>query len=151
MKVFGYDQSRGDCTLFIKHSKEGKATILLVYVDDMIVTDIDKDEQGKLKERLSREFEIKDLRVLKYFLGIEVAYSKARIFLSQRKYMLDLLAETWLTGEKGSKIPIEPNSRLWNNPSSQPVDKGRYQRLVGRLIYLSHTRLDIAFTVSLVS
>ena len=90
----------GDTTLFIKHSKEGKVTVLLVYVDDMIVTGNDKEEQGKLKERLTREFEIKDLRVLKYFLGIEVAYSKAGIFLSQKKYMLDLLAETGLTGGK---------------------------------------------------
>ena len=151
MKVFGYDQSRGDHTLFIKHSKEGKVTLMLVYVDDMIVTSNDKKEQGRLKERLTREFEIKDLGVLKYFLGIEVAYSKVGIFLSQRKYVLDLLAKIGLTGGKGSKIPIEPNSRLWNNPSNQTVDKGRYQRLVGRLIYLSHTRPDIAFPVNLVS
>ena len=53
-----------------------------------------KEEQTNLKERLAKEFEIKDLGVLKYFLGIEVAYSKVGIFLSQRKYMLDLLTET---------------------------------------------------------
>ena len=66
MKTIGYGQ-RGDHTLFIKHSKEGKVTILLVYVDDMIVTGNDEEEQGRLKERLVKEFEIKDLGILKYF------------------------------------------------------------------------------------
>jgi len=85
---------RGDHTLFFKHSSKGNVTTLLVYVDDIIVTEDDFVEQTQLKERLSQEFEIKDLGVLKYFLGIEVAYSKVRIFLSQRKYILDLLQET---------------------------------------------------------
>jgi len=83
------------------------------------------------RTRLAREFEIKDLSILKYFLGIEVAYSKAGIFLSQRKYVLDLLAETGVLGGRGSNVPVEPNSKLWINPTCQPVDKGRYQRLVG--------------------
>ena len=85
MKAIGYGQSRGDHTLFIKHSKEGKVTVLLVYVDDMIVTGNDEEEQGRLEERLAKEFVIKGLGILKYFLGIAVGYSKERIFLSQKE------------------------------------------------------------------
>jgi len=56
-----------------------------------------------------------------------------------------------LLGDKGAGTPVEPNIKLGENSNYQPVDKGRYQRLMGRLIYLSHTRLDIAFAISLVS
>ncbi|CAN6687870.1 unnamed protein product [Malus baccata var. baccata] len=68
----------------------GKLTALIIYVDDMIVTSDDKEEISSLKDYLATEFEMKDLGGLKYFLGIEVARSKPGIFLSQRKYVLDL-------------------------------------------------------------
>ena len=72
----GYRQSQGDHTLFIKHSKSGGVTALLVYVDDIIVTGDDEKEREALKQCLVREFEIKELGKLKYFLGIEVAHSQ---------------------------------------------------------------------------
>ena len=65
-----------------------------IYVDDIIVTRNDSGEQLKLQKYLSQEFEMKDLGDLKYFLGIEVVRSKNSIFLSQRKYVMDLLTET---------------------------------------------------------
>ena len=150
MLSMGYHQSRGDHTLFIKHHGD-LMTALLVYVDDIVVTGNDITEQVILKQNLAKEFEIKELGVLKYFLGIEVAYSKDGIFLSQRKYIMDLLIETGLLGGKGSSIPVDPNLKLQANTKDEVIDKGRFQRLVGRLIYLSHTRPDIAFAVSLVS
>ena len=94
MKAMGYWQSRGDHTLFMKHSKKGTLITLLVYVDDIIVTRNDEDEKKLLKGNLAREFDIKDPGRLKYFLGIEVVYSKEGIFLSQRKYTMDLLEKT---------------------------------------------------------
>ena len=80
-----------------------------MYVDDIAVTRNDDEEQQTLEGKLAKEFLIKDLGVLKYFLGIEVAYSKVEIFLSQRKYVLDLLVETGMTRGKGTSIPVEPN------------------------------------------
>uniref|UniRef100_A0A2N9GQ49 Reverse transcriptase Ty1/copia-type domain-containing protein n=1 Tax=Fagus sylvatica TaxID=28930 RepID=A0A2N9GQ49_FAGSY len=81
----GYCQSQADHTMFYKHSKEGKIAILIVYVDDIILTGDDSAELKKLKERLADEFEIKDLGALKYFLGMEFAKSKEGIFVNQRK------------------------------------------------------------------
>lgn len=90
-----------------------------------------------------KKFERNDLGKLKYFLGIG-ARSRERIFISRRKYVLDLLKETRKLGCKPSDMPIEQNHRLREAMEEEPVDNGMYQRLVGRLIYLSHTRPDIA-------
>jgi hypothetical protein len=94
---------------------------------------------------------MKNLGGLKYFLGIEVAQSREGIFLSQRKYVLDVLTEVEMLECKPADIPIVQNHRLGEYQDQAPTDKGRYQRLVGKLIYLSHTRLDIAYAVSVVS
>ena len=150
MKEFGYKQSNSYHTLFIKH-KEGKVTALIVYVDDMVLTGDDPCEMKALQEYLATKFEMKDLGQLKYFLGIEVARSKHGVLLSQRKYVLDLLTETGMLGCKPVETPMEMNHKLGILPDQAPTDKGRYQRLVGRLIYLSHIRPDIAYAVSVVS
>lgn len=146
-----YRQSQGDHTLFIKFSTSGKVTVLIVYVDDIIVTGNDPEEISRLKGHLAKEFEIKDLGKLKYFLGIEVAHSKNGIFVSQQKYILDLLNETGMLGCKPVDTPIEQNHKLGEANEDVVVDRGVYQRLVGKLIYLSHTRPDIAYAVSAVS
>ncbi|KAL4038587.1 hypothetical protein IC575_002209 [Cucumis melo] len=96
------------------------------------------------------EFEIKDLGNLKYFLGMKVARSKEGIFVSQRKYALDLLTETGILGCRPVDTPIELNCKLGNSDDQVPVDKEQYQRLVGKLIYLSHTRPNISFVVSVI-
>ena len=72
--------------------------ILIVYVDDIVLTGNHEEEIRRLKGLLSREFEIKDLGLLRYFLGMEVARSSKGISVSQRKYVLDLLRETSMSG-----------------------------------------------------
>ena len=93
MKFFDYTQSNFDHTLFLKHN-QGKITALIIYVDDMIVTENDPDEILSLQRHLASEFDMNQPGDLKYFLGIEIARSKHGIFLSQRKYVLDLFTET---------------------------------------------------------
>lgn len=151
MKASGYKQSQGDHTLFIKHSAKGGVTALLVYVDDIIVTGNDDKEKRELKKCLVKEFEIKDLGRLKYFLGIEVSYSRQGIFVSQQKYVTDLLKEAGKLGCKPAATPIEPNQKLGEAKEEPVVDREMYQRLVGKLIYLAHTRPDIAYSVSMIS
>ncbi|WKA11799.1 hypothetical protein VitviT2T_029262 [Vitis vinifera] len=146
-----FSQGQSDHTLFIKRSPGGKITVLIVYVDDIIVTENDEEEISRLKTVLSKEFEIKDLGTLRYFLGMEVARSSKGIFVSQRKYTLDLLKETGMLGCKPSNTHMDPFNKIGSKEDMAVVDKGRYQRLVGRLIYLSHTRPDISFVVSVVS
>ena len=145
-----------------------------MYVDDIILTGDHVDEISRIKVALGKEFEVKDLGDLKYFLGMEVARSKRGVYVSQRKYILDLLEETSMLGCNPEPTPIIPPKKRKKKPrkegeseesdldddteteeedkeQEEPVDKERYQRLVGKLIYLSHTRPDIAFAVSVAS
>lgn len=107
-------------------------------------------EVTQLKE-LSREIKIKDLSSLKYFLDIEVARSRQGIFLCQRKYVLDLLQDSRMMGYKPCATPTKVNHRLKEDDSERLIDVDRYQRLVGSLIYLSLTRPNIAYAVSVIS
>ena len=150
MQKYGYRQSNSDHTLFLKQQGDS-ITCLLIYVDDMIITGNDSVEIKKLRENLSQEFEMKDLGDLKYFLGIEVMRSKRGIFLRQKKYVLDLLTETGLLECKPAETPMVQNHGLKIEEGAKPADRERYQRLVGKLIYLAHTRPDIAYAVGVVS
>ncbi|KAJ9553092.1 hypothetical protein OSB04_017137 [Centaurea solstitialis] len=150
MKRYGFRQSNADHTLFLK--RRGKLiTCLIIYVDDMIITGNDEEEMSKIKTNLFTEFEMKDLGRLKYFLGIEVLRSKQGIFICQKKYILDLLAETGMIDCKPSDTPMVANQKLYMEEGAELADKGTYQRIVGKLIYLSHTRPDIAYAVGVVS
>ncbi|KAL6318435.1 hypothetical protein AAG906_041201 [Vitis piasezkii] len=141
----------GRFSLAMRKHGFNKVMTLIIYVDDMIIIGNDEEEISKLQEHLATEFEMKNLGGLKYFLGIEVARSKRGIFLSQRKYVLDLLSETGMLDCRPADTPVVQNHGLREFPNQTPTNKERYQRLVGKLIYLSHTRPDIAYAVSLVS
>ncbi|KAJ8765494.1 hypothetical protein K2173_014616 [Erythroxylum novogranatense] len=146
MKKYGHRQSNSDHTLFLKR-RGGKITCLIIYVDDMVITGDDVEEISKLQANLFEDFEMKDLGSLKYFLGIEVMRSNQGIYISQRKYILDLLAETGMLDCKPADTPIMLNHGLKIVEGAESVDRRRYQHLVGKLIYLSHTRPDVAYAV----
>ena len=94
---------------------------------------------------------MKDLGTLKYFLGIKVSRSKHRLFLSQRKDTLDLLNETSNSTCEPINTPTEVNHGMTIYPNQIPTNKDRYQRLVRKLIYLTHTRPDKSYAISMVS
>ena len=147
---FGFTKSSADSSMFVKLTKNS-TTIVLVYVDDLIITGNNESEIGAIKQHLKNKFDIKDLGQLTYFLGIELANSTKGLFLSQRKYTLDLLKETGKLGAKPINTPMESNKKL-NLEEGEPLENvGQYQRLVGKLIYLTVTRPNIAFAISAVS
>jgi Reverse transcriptase (RNA-dependent DNA polymerase) len=98
--------SSADHSLFTKNNGRD-VSIILVYVYDLIITGSNEQEITLIKQRLKGNFDIKDLGYLKYFLGIEVAFSKRGLFISQRKYVLDLLKEIGKLGCKPVSTPIE--------------------------------------------
>ncbi|XP_050874974.1 uncharacterized mitochondrial protein AtMg00810-like [Lathyrus oleraceus] len=150
MKKQGYIQGQLDHTLFTKFSHDGKVIVLIVYVDDIVLTGDDIVEMTRVKEKLVVDFKIKDLGFMRYFLGMEVARSKNGIVVSQQKYIIDLLKEKEMSGCCPADTPMDPNAKHWGE-GNVSVDTRRYQRLVGKLIYMSHTWPDIAISVSIVS
>nr|GEW39646.1 putative RNA-directed DNA polymerase [Tanacetum cinerariifolium] len=150
MKKYRYKQSNSDYTIFLRHRGD-HVTCLIIYVDDMIITGNDKSEIKKLKEGLCAEFEIKDLGNLRYFLGIKVMRSPQGIFSCRKKYILDLLAITRMIDCKPAGTLMITNQKLFMKTKAKLTNRDRYQRMVGKLIYLSHTRLDISYAVGVVS
>ncbi|KAK2366753.1 putative mitochondrial protein [Trifolium repens] len=146
----GYWQSKSDYSLFVKHL-DSKITILLVYVDDIVLAGNDLNEIDLVKSQLDNQFRIKDLGSLKFFLGLEVARSNKGISLSQRKYALELLDDAGLLACKPASTPMIPNLKLSATDSNLYSDPAAYRRLIGRMIYLTNTRPDLAFAVNRLS
>uniref|UniRef100_A0A2N9H3N1 Integrase catalytic domain-containing protein n=1 Tax=Fagus sylvatica TaxID=28930 RepID=A0A2N9H3N1_FAGSY len=146
----GMTRSQADHSVFFKKTKTG-IVILVVYVDDIVITGSDKEGIQILINHLSSSFLTKYLGKLRYFLGIEVARSKAGISLSQRKYTLDILQDTGYLGSKPVATPMESNLKLMPDEGEFIDDPDTYRRLVGKLIYLTITRPDISYAVSVVS
>eukprot|EP00261_Vitis_vinifera_P040707 XP_019081950.1 PREDICTED: uncharacterized protein LOC109124308 [Vitis vinifera] len=150
LKGYGFLQSYSDYSLFT-YTKGNVQINVLVYVDDLIISGNDSAALKTFKAYLSDCFKMKDLGVLKYFLGIEVARSSAGLFLCQRKYTLDIVSEAGLLGAKPCGFPIEQNHRLRLANGELLSNPESYRRLVGRLIYLAVTRPDLAYSVHILS
>lgn len=129
----------------------GESVVATQSVDDLIISGNDSTALKTFKAYLSDCFKMKDLGVLKYFLGIEVARSSAGLFLCQRKYTLDIVSEAGLLGAKPCGFPIEQNHRLGLANGELLSNPESYRRLVGRLIYLAVTRPDLAYSVHILS
>lgn len=147
---YGFVQAHSDNALFIRGLGTNVLTVLSVYVDDIILTENDNQGINDIKLQLATVFELKDLGPIKYFLGMEVGRNKNGISISQRKYVIDLLSEAGILGCKPVSTPVDSCGKL-KTENNEVVDKLSYQRLVGKLIYLSQTRPDICYAVSYVS
>ncbi|XP_022889299.1 uncharacterized protein LOC111404771 [Olea europaea var. sylvestris] len=148
--LHGFVQSQTDHSLFTLITATS-LTIIFVYVDDILVVGNDLSQVIFFKSVLSSNFKTKDLGPLKYFLGLEVARSPSRIFLNQRKYALDILADSGQLSSRPAPFHMEQNLKLNDTDGNLLLDPASYRRLVGRLIYLTITRHDIVFSVNILS
>ncbi|XP_043714849.1 uncharacterized mitochondrial protein AtMg00810-like [Telopea speciosissima] len=125
--------------------------IVLLYVDDMIITGNDEGEVAKLRAELSIRFEMRDLGELNHFLGLEVEKVNDGIFLSQKGYAKKLIERFGINSSKLCSTPLDANIKIRRKEGKLLSDPHHYRALVGNLIYLTITRPDIAFSVGLVS
>ncbi|GJT34778.1 ribonuclease H-like domain-containing protein [Tanacetum coccineum] len=149
----GFSQSKPDYSLYTKSDK-GVFLALLVYVDDIIITGNSVSEIEKFKVYLKSKFMIKDLEKVKYFIGIEVVDTDKGICLNQRKYVLDLLSKYGILACKPAKTPLMSKLVVSNKASNKdPLLENitDYQKLMGKLIYLTNTRPDISYVVHCLS
>ncbi|KAG6493563.1 hypothetical protein ZIOFF_048555 [Zingiber officinale] len=131
---------------------EGEASILVgVYVDDLIVTGSSTGRINKFKQQMMTEFEMSDLGLLSYYLGIEVELQKSRISLRQSAYAKKILSQFKMADCNATKHPMEPKTQLHKDLEGTPVDATEYRRIVGCLRYLLHTRPDLSYSVGMAS
>ncbi|WVZ87307.1 hypothetical protein U9M48_033964 [Paspalum notatum var. saurae] len=146
----GFSPSAHDPALFIHTSSRGR-TLLLLYVDDMIITGDDSEYIAFLKARLSEQFLMSDLGHLRYFLGIEVSSTSEGLFLSQEKYIKELLDRASLTDHSTVETPMELYLHLHATDGEPLDDLTRYRHIVGSLVYLGVTHPDICYAVHILS
>ena len=117
----------------------------------MIITGDDMQGIQDLKYFLGRQFEMKDLNPLNYFLGLEVSYYADDYYLTQAKYTYDMISRASITYSKIVDTPIEYNCRLNSHDVESLSDATLYRQFVRSLIYLTVTRPDISYAVHVVS
>ena len=142
-------KSKFDHFVFYMNSQAG-IILVVVYVDDIIITGDVMAGISSLKSFFHGQFHIMDLGMLKYFLGVEVMRSKRGIFLSQKKHVLDLLFELGKLVAKPCQSPLAQSLHLIRE-GELFEDPERYRRLIEKLNYLTITRPNIAYFVSVAS
>lgn len=147
----GFEKCDYEHTLFIKTGKEGKLLILSLYVDDLIFTGNDELMVSEFKSSMKHEFDMTDLGKMRYFLGLEILQNSRGVFISQKKYALQVLQKFGMDGSNSVQNPIVPGCKLVKDESGVKVDKIYFKQIVGSLMYLTVTRPDVMFVVGLIS
>ena len=142
----GFVGSMSDTSLFLRRVRT-YLLLVLIYVDDIIITGNDSRTVTRLIQELDREFSLKDLGLLYYFFGVECHRTPSGLFLSQQKYICDLLLQFKMDGVKPVNSPMVTSCKLIKVVSDPFV----YRSIVGTLQYLSFTAPDIAFSVKKVA
>ena len=133
------------------HCIDKDTILLLLYMDDMIITGDDLSGIQELNNFLSQQFEMKDLGHLNYFLGLEITNSTTGLYITQAKYASELLSQAGLTDSKTVDIPVKLNVHLTSSGGKPLSNPSLYRHLVGSLVYLIVSRPDISYAVHQVS
>uniref|UniRef100_A0A2N9ID50 non-specific serine/threonine protein kinase n=1 Tax=Fagus sylvatica TaxID=28930 RepID=A0A2N9ID50_FAGSY len=145
--TLGFIASVANASLFIL--RRGSLTVyLLLYVDDIIITGNDSSVITSIISQLSTAFELKDLGPLRYFLGLQIDYTKSDLFVHQCKYLTDLLTKFHMIDSKAAPTPIVLTPALTPSDDDVLPDPTLYRSLIGALQYATFTRPDITFAVN---
>lgn len=143
---FGFKQTVADYSLFTL-IQNGYFIIALVYVDDILLNGNCSALISQIKAFLDQSFTIKDLGLEKYYLGLEVTYLEYGIFLHQHKFIYDLLVDAGLEDSKPLSLPVDTSIKLSLEEGLLLDDPSIYRKYVGKLLYLTLSRPDIAYIV----
>jgi hypothetical protein len=147
----GFQKCPYEHTLYVKSTSQGSFMVVSLYVDDLIFTGNDLELLNGFKLSMMKEFEMTDLGKLHHFLGIEVSQSKKGIFISQESYAKEVLKKFGMENANPVVTPCITGLKLSKNGEGRLIDSTKFRSLVGNLMYLTATRPDIMYAVSLVS
>ena len=129
----------------------GYLMIIFLYMDDLLITGISKKYISSLKDAMNHAFSMTDLGLLSQFLGLEIAQSQHGIKVNQYRYASYFLSKFNMKYFNPSKTPFLSGVKLEEAGSSPMVNNTLYRKLIGCLLYLTHTQTDISYAVSVAS
>lgn len=147
----GLVKSKNDPNLYVSKDESGRVALVSLYVDDLIITGNASKLIENIKNDLSQMFEMKDLGELHYCLGLEIWREKDKTMVTQSKYAREILERFNMYECKAVSTPLDQNVKLSSVDETKEVDGTLYQQLVGSLNYLTTTRPDISYSVSILS
>nr|GEZ31479.1 hypothetical protein [Tanacetum cinerariifolium] len=142
----GFQRGKIDQTLFIKRQK-GDILLVQIYIDDIIFGSTNKDLCKAFEKLIKDKFQISLMGELTFFLGLQVMQKKDGIFISQDKYVAEILRKFSLTDGKSASTSIDTEKPLLKDPDGEDVDVHTYRSMIGSLMYLTSSRPDIIFAV----
>ncbi|GJV28581.1 putative ribonuclease H-like domain-containing protein [Tanacetum coccineum] len=144
----GYRRGAIDKTLFIKKDRRD-IMLVQVYVDDIIFGSTKSSMVKDFEDLMQKEFKMSSMGELTFFLGLQVKQTSTGIFLSQDKYVKDILNKFDFRTIKPASTPIEAHKSLGKDEEGEDVDVHLYRSMIGCLMYLTASRPDIMFAVCL--
>ncbi|XP_052486910.1 uncharacterized mitochondrial protein AtMg00810-like [Gossypium raimondii] len=145
----GFQKCPYEYTLYIKGNSKGRFMVVSLYVDDVIFTGNDVKMLKEFQHSMMAEFEMTDLGELHHFLGIEVHQSEKGIFISQESYAKEVLKKFKIENANPVSTPCITCLKLSKEGEGKLVNSTIFRSLVGKLMYLTSTRPDIVYVVSL--
>jgi hypothetical protein len=146
----GVGQSPHEAAIY-QRGNGGNTLLVGVYVDDLVITGIKDAEVAAFKEEMKVTFQMSDLRLLSFYLGIELHQGDSGITLRQTAYAKHVVELAGLTDCNPALTPMEERLKLGRDSMTEEVDATQYRRLMGSLRYLAHTRPDLTFSVGYIS
>ncbi|KAG8480457.1 hypothetical protein CXB51_024633 [Gossypium anomalum] len=151
LSKLGFEKSISEPTLYVKKAEKKNLLIVSLYVDDLLVTGCKGELIEDFKKQMLDVFEMTDLGLMTYFLGMEVNQNVDGIFISQQAFAQKVLSKFSMLKCKSVSTPVALGEKLSSINEHDRVDEKEYRSLVGRLLYLTATRPDIVYAVSLLS
>ncbi|GJT13036.1 putative ribonuclease H-like domain-containing protein [Tanacetum coccineum] len=142
----GFQRGKIDKTLFIRRDK-GDILLVQVYVDDIIFGSTKKSLCTEFEKMMHKKFQISSMGELIFFLGLQEKQKEDGIFISQDKYVTEILKKFGFTDVKTASTPIETQKPLIKDEDGEEVDVHLYRSMIGSLMYLTSSRPDIIFAV----
>jgi Reverse transcriptase (RNA-dependent DNA polymerase) len=146
----GFEKSKLEHAVY-KRGAGSNRVLVGVYVDDLIITGASETEIERFKSQMKERFQMSDLGLLSYYLGLEVQQTVNKITLSKTTFAKRILEESGMSECNSTKVPMETRLNLTKASETPTIDQTKYCSVVGSLRYLLHTRPDLTFAVGIVS
>ena len=146
----GFQRTNDNTSLYIKQGQNNRIVLAEIFVDDTLFTGND-DECKEFSEKMNKEFEMSMFGKIKFFVGLQIQQNKNRIYITQSKYIKEILKKFGMEGSKPVGTPMCTRLKLTKDDESKEVDQTLYRSMIGKLQYVVHTRPNIALAVGIVA